>query len=44
MRTKPPNTLGENYTMATFFGEVLPVTSRALDEDNDDDDYAVQDR
>lgn len=24
--------------MATFFGEILPVTSRAVDDDEDEDD------
>jgi hypothetical protein len=28
--------------MATFFGEVLPVISRAVDDDEDDDEYVSE--
>jgi hypothetical protein len=28
--------------MATFFGEVLPVISRAVDDDEEDDEYVSE--
>ena len=27
--------------MATFFGEILPATSRAVDDDDEDDDVII---
>ena len=29
--------------MATFFGEILPLSSRAVDDDDDDEEFQVPD-